>query len=243
METNFNYWMAQLLILVFYFMTLVIYSRARNEYVGGKIGDAINLILLFLIVLFLSDVVDYFFIMFIPLDEDTILIIKILLRLIAICVLFFGGLRFFAARTKSVEVIQQTVALGDVKPEPRPVREVKSEQRVDATVVIEQKVKVMPTLGRYEILEQLGRGAMGIVYKGRDPKLNRLTAIKTIRFLDEFDESKVETIKEHFYREAEVVAKLSHTNIVTIYDVGEDLDLSYLAMEYLEGENLEKFTH
>jgi len=63
METNLNYWMAQLLILVFYVMTLVIYSRARNEYVGGKIGNAINLIMLFLIVLFVSDIVDYFFVM------------------------------------------------------------------------------------------------------------------------------------------------------------------------------------
>jgi serine/threonine-protein kinase len=82
---------------------------------------------------------------------------------------------------------------------------------------------------------------MGIVYKGRDPKLGRLTAIKTIRFTDDFDEDQVEKIKEQFYREAEVVAKLSHPNIVTIYDVGEDLELSYLAMEYLEGESLEKY--
>jgi serine/threonine-protein kinase len=82
---------------------------------------------------------------------------------------------------------------------------------------------------------------MGIVYKGRDPKLNRVTAIKTIRFTDDFDEEQAAKIREQFYREAEVVAKLSHPNIVTIYDVGEDLDLSYLAMEYLEGESLETF--
>jgi len=84
---------------------------------------------------------------------------------------------------------------------------------------------------------------MGIVYKGRDPVLNRLTAIKTIRFSDEFDDDKVDIIKGHFYREAEVVAKLSHPNIVTIYDVGEDLDLTFLAMEYLQGESLEKYVH
>lgn len=242
MEANLNYLMAQLLILVFYIMTLVVYSRARNEYIGGKIGNAINLILMFLLVLFLSDIVDYFFIVLMPLAEDTILIIKILLRLVAICVLFFGGLRFFAGRTVPAEVIRQTVALGAAKPAPPAVQKTAQAPVGDKTVVAGDKPKAMPTLGRYEILGQLGRGAMGIVYKGRDPKLNRLTAIKTIRFSDEFDESQVETIKEHFYREAEVVAKLSHTNIVTIYDVGEDLDLSYLAMEYLEGENLEKFT-
>ena len=83
---------------------------------------------------------------------------------------------------------------------------------------------------------------MGIVYKGRDPKLNRLTAIKTIRFIDEYDEDKAEQIKAQFYREAEVVARLSHKNIVMMYDVGEDLDLSYLAMEYLKGESLERYT-
>ena len=80
MDSGFNYWLAQLLILVFYIMTLLIYNRARNEYIGGKIGAAINLIMLFLLVLFLSDVVDYFFQMFLPVGEDTILIIKIVLR-------------------------------------------------------------------------------------------------------------------------------------------------------------------
>jgi tRNA A-37 threonylcarbamoyl transferase component Bud32 len=243
MEANLNYWMAQLLILVFYIMTLVIYSRARNEYIGGKIGNAINLILLFLLVLFLSDIVDYFFIVLVPLAEDTILIIKILLRLIAICVLFFGGLRFFTGRTPPAQVIRQTVALGTARIKPRAEPQVEQTPVIDATVVVDDKPTAMPTLGRYEILGQLGRGAMGIVYKGRDPKLNRMTAIKTIRFSDEFDESQVENIKEHFYSEAEVVARLSHTNIVTIYDVGEDLDLSYLAMEYLEGVTLEKFTN
>jgi serine/threonine-protein kinase len=111
----------------------------------------------------------------------------------------------------------------------------------DETVVVQEVSQSKPRLGRYEILEELGRGAMGIVYKGRDPKLDRLTAIKTIRFTDDFDEDQAAKIREQFYREAEVVAKLSHPNIVTIYDVGEDLDLSYLAMEYLEGESLEAY--
>ena len=111
----------------------------------------------------------------------------------------------------------------------------------DETVVVQEVSQSKPKLGRYEILEELGRGAMGIVYKGLDPKLDRLTAIKTIRFTDDFDEDQAAKIREQFYREAEVVAKLSHPNIVTIYDVGEDLDLSYLAMEYLEGESLESY--
>jgi serine/threonine-protein kinase len=113
----------------------------------------------------------------------------------------------------------------------------------EETVVVQEVSQSKPKLGRYEILEELGRGAMGIVYKGRDPKLDRLTAIKTIRFSDDFDEDQAAKIREQFYREAEVVAKLSHPNIVTIYDVGEDLDLSYLAMEYLEGESLENYAN
>ena len=240
MNNGFNYWLAQLLILVFYIMTLLIYNRARNEYVGGKIGAAINLIMGFLLVLFLSDLADYFLLLILPGQEDIVQIIKILLRLAAICILFFGGLRFFAGRSRAVEVLQHTVDLRDNE-----IQQPKIKAPIpmpEMTQVVESLVKKLPKLGRYEILEQIGRGAMGIVYKGKDPILNRLTAIKTIRFSDEFDEDKVDTIKTSFYREAEVVAKLSHPNIVTIFDVGEDLDLSFLAMEYLQGESLEKYT-
>jgi serine/threonine-protein kinase len=135
-------------------------------------------------------------------------------------------------------LMQQGMA--QAAPAPNPPAPQSAEQAGDATVVVQEIAQAKPTLGRYEILEELGRGAMGIVYKGRDPKLGRLTAIKTIRFTDDFDEDQVQHVKEQFYREAEVVARLSHPNIVTIYDVGEDLELSYLAMEYLEGDSLEK---
>ncbi len=240
MDNGLNYWLAQLLILVFYIMTLLIYNRARNEYIGGKIGAAINLIMGFLLVLFLSDLADYFLLLILPGNEDIVQIVKILLRLAAICILFFGGLRFFVGRSRAVEVMQHTVDLRDHET-PKPEIEVPIQVPM-MTQVAKPVMKKLPKLGRYEILEQIGRGAMGIVYKGKDPILNRLTAIKTIRFSDEFDEDKVDDIKTHFYREAEVVAKLSHPNIVTIYDVGEDLDLSFLAMEYLQGESLEKYT-
>jgi len=240
MDNHLNYWMAQLLILVFYIMTLLIYNRARNEYIGGKIGAAINLIMGFLLVLFLSDVADYFLVLILSSDEDTIQIIKILLRLTAICILFFGGLRFFVGKSRTVDVIQHTVDLGDQEDQ-RIETETPAQETVKMKPAAPKETRKMPKLGRYEILEQIGRGAMGIVYKGRDPVLNRLTAIKTIRFSDEFDDDKVDIIKSHFYREAEVVAKLSHPNIVTIYDVGEDLDLTFLAMEYLQGESLEKY--
>lgn len=108
--------------------------------------------------------------------------------------------------------------------------------------LLETGIDVKPTLGRYEIERQLGKGAMGIVYLGKDPRINRTTAIKTFRFADEFDESEIESLKEKFFREAESAGTLSHSNIVTIYDAGDEQDLAYIAMEYLEGEDLEKYT-
>jgi serine/threonine-protein kinase len=97
------------------------------------------------------------------------------------------------------------------------------------------------SVGRYKIVETLGRGSMGLVYKALDPKINRLLAIKTIRFSDEFDEDVIQEIKDRFFREAEIAGQLSHPSIVTIYDLGDDRDLTYMAMEYLEGEDLENF--
>jgi len=99
-----------------------------------------------------------------------------------------------------------------------------------------------PTLGRYEIQKQLGKGAMGIVYLGMDPRINRTTAIKTFRFSEEQNPEEVQKMKEKFFREAESAGTLSHPNIVTIYDAGDDQNLAYIAMEYLEGEDLEKYT-
>jgi eukaryotic-like serine/threonine-protein kinase len=96
-------------------------------------------------------------------------------------------------------------------------------------------------VGRYQIIEKLGKGTTGLVYKGLDPKLNRLVAIKIIRFSDDFDEDMIEEIKERFLREAEIAGRLSHPGIVTIHDVGEDDDLTYMAMEYLEGESLIRY--
>ena len=108
-------------------------------------------------------------------------------------------------------------------------------------IIVSDDMEVKPTIGRYEILMELGKGAMGTVYKGRDPKINRLLAIKTIRFSDEFEENQLEEIKDRFFTEAELAGKLSHPGIVSIFDVGEDYDLTYMAMEFLDGEDLEKY--
>ncbi len=113
----------------------------------------------------------------------------------------------------------------------------RGEEKINVTGELEVK----PTVGRYEILMELGQGAMGTVYKGRDPKINRPLAIKTIRFSDEFDDNELKEIKERFFREAELAGKLLNPGIVAIYDVGEDYGLTYMAMEFLDGENLEKY--
>ena len=91
-------------------------------------------------------------------------------------------------------------------------------------------------LGRYEVLSELGQGAMGVVYKAVDPLIDRIVAIKTIKF-DANDEESVD-FEERFYREAKSAGRLNHPNIVTIYDVGKSDDAAYIAMEYLEGEQL-----
>ncbi len=98
-----------------------------------------------------------------------------------------------------------------------------------------------PTLGRYEVLKQLGKGAMGIVYLGRDPRINRTTAIKTFQFPTELDDEDTARLKRRFFQEAESAGTLSHPNIVTIYDAGEEHDLAYIAMEFLEGHDLQRY--
>jgi serine/threonine-protein kinase len=109
------------------------------------------------------------------------------------------------------------------------------------TLVLDQTDQ-KPTLGRYEVDKELGKGAMGVVYSGRDPKINRVVAIKTMALASEFEGADLTQVKERFFREAETAGRLNHPNIVTIYDAGEDQDLAYIAMEFLEGKDLTEFT-
>ncbi|MEE8398778.1 MAG: serine/threonine-protein kinase, partial [Desulfobacterales bacterium] len=96
------------------------------------------------------------------------------------------------------------------------------------------------TLGRYEVVKELGRGAMGIVYLCQDPTLERSVAIKTFKFSELADEEKLAKIKSDFIREAKLAGKLNHPHIVTIFDAGEDWDLSYIAMETIAGKELKE---
>jgi len=98
------------------------------------------------------------------------------------------------------------------------------------------KKKKENQIGRYKILGELGRGAMGIVYKAEDPSLDRIVALKTIRLGDEVEGRK--EYERRFLLEAKAAGKLTHPNIVTIFDFGEEEDLAYMAMELLEGSDL-----
>jgi len=96
---------------------------------------------------------------------------------------------------------------------------------------------LLKKLGKYDIIEELGRGAMGIVYKGKDPMIGRLLAIKTITasLADQPE------LLERFFREAQAAGQMNHPNIVTIYDMGNESGTPFIAMEFLEGESLENY--
>jgi len=93
------------------------------------------------------------------------------------------------------------------------------------------------TLGRYQIEGVLGKGAMGLVYDGRDPGLNRRVAIKTI-LVKQLDEEMARMYSKRFEREVRAVARLNHRNIVQVYDFGSEGDMAYIVMEYINGKEL-----
>ena len=97
----------------------------------------------------------------------------------------------------------------------------------------------METIGRYKVVRELGRGAMGVVYLAIDPNIGRNVAIKTIRFGDKSPEE-LNRMRERLFREARSAGMLSHPGIVTIYDVEQQGDLAYIAMEYVDGPTLDQ---
>jgi serine/threonine-protein kinase len=136
--------------------------------------------------------------------------------------------KFKDIRERKSKMIQvgETVVLGSSAPDP----------------LLSTATDTRPTLGRYEIVKQLGKGAMGVVYLGKDPRINRTTAIKTFQFPDDFEPDELKALKQRFFQEAESAGTLTHPNIVTIYDAGEEKDLAYIAMEFLEGHDLQRYT-
>lgn len=135
-----------------------------------------------------------------------------------------GKYRDVKARIKKLISLENTLVMSGGSPKKE-------------TSFLVQNGTTRPTLGRYEIIKELGQGAMGTVYLGRDPSIQRQVAIKTLNYA-EIAADELAEVKARFFREAEAAGKLSHPNIVTIYDVGEDHDMAYIAMELLEGQDL-----
>lgn len=141
-----------------------------------------------------------------------------------------AGYRDVASRRKRSKAMEDTVVLGGGQTAP------------GGTLVLEGGDVEKPKLGRYDVEKELGKGAMGTVYQGRDPKINRVVAIKTLALSQEFEADELEDVKQRFFREAETAGRLNHPGIVTIYDAGEEHDLAYIAMEYLQGRDLSPHT-
>lgn len=139
------------------------------------------------------------------------------------------GFRDIESRMERAQKMEDTVMLGAAG------------GHAGGTLALNQDGVEKPMLGRYEVEKELGKGAMGIVYLGKDPKISRVVAIKTLALAQEFEEDELEEVKQRFFREAETAGRLNHPNIVTIYDAGEEHDLAYIAMEFLKGHDLTRY--
>ncbi len=135
----------------------------------------------------------------------------------------FKGLTAKLSRAKN---LSETVILGS------------SRAHAGGTLLLASGGVEKPMLGRYQVDKELGKGAMGVVYLGKDPKIGRVVAIKTMALSSEFDGEELNDARERFFREAETAGRLQHQNIVTIFDAGEEHDLAYIAMEYIKGKDL-----
>jgi CHASE2 domain-containing sensor protein len=138
--------------------------------------------------------------------------------------------RDLSQRLSRAKAMSETVILGG------------SGGRTNTSLILGGDTVEKPMLGRYQVEKELGKGAMGVVYLGRDPKIGRVVAIKTMALSQEFEADELEEVKTRFFREAETAGRLNHPNIVTIFDAGEEHDLAYIAMEFLKGKDLTPHT-
>lgn len=158
------------------------------------------------------------------------------------------GLDFERKRmsNKAVAVYEHIMTRGDYKDIRERIQRLKGThgsaagsgtERIEESTMVLDDDSIRPTLGRYEIVRELGRGAMGTVYLAKDPKINRDVAVKTLKY-EGMNDEQLREFKDRFFTEAEAAGTLSHPNIVTVYDVGEEHDMAFIAMELLNGEDL-----
>lgn len=139
-----------------------------------------------------------------------------------------AGFRDIGERSDRARAMEDTVILG-------------GGTVAGGTLVVDGSGMEKPMLGRYHVEREIGKGAMGSVYLGRDPKISRVVAIKTMALSQEFEADELDQVKQRFFREAETAGRLTHPGIVTIYDAGEEQDLAYIAMEFLKGTDLTRY--
>jgi len=139
--------------------------------------------------------------------------------------------RDVADRMNRAKVMSETIILGG-----------SSAARSSAATMAIAATGEKPMLGRYQVQKELGKGAMGVVYLGKDPKIGREVAIKTMALSAEYEGDELQEAKDRFFREAESAGRLDHPSIVKIYDAGEEHDLAFIAMEFIKGKDLAPFT-
>ncbi len=139
---------------------------------------------------------------------------------------FDGNYKDVKAKLSRAKNLSETVMLGGGNTHP------------GGTMLLDGGAVEKPMLGRYQVEKELGKGAMGVVYLGKDPKIGRVVAIKTMALSQEFEGEELVDARERFFREAETAGRLQHQNIVTIFDAGEEHDLAYIAMEFLKGRDM-----
>jgi len=143
---------------------------------------------------------------------------------------FNAGFKDLKVKLNRAKNLSETVMLGGGSAHP------------GGTLLLTEGAVEKPMLGRYQVEKELGKGAMGVVYLGKDPKIGRVVAIKTLALSSEFEGDELVDARERFFREAETAGRLQHQHIVTIFDAGEEHDLAYIAMEFLKGKDLSEFT-
>ncbi|RPI74997.1 MAG: serine/threonine protein kinase, partial [Desulfobacteraceae bacterium] len=116
-----------------------------------------------------------------------------------------------------------------------------SQKALHSTMILSPEAMEKPMIGRYELTGELGQGAMGMVYLGKDSKMDRVVAVKTMAISHELKPEAMAEVKERFFLEAMAAGRLNHPHIVTVFDMGEEDDLAYIVMDYVQGETLKSF--
>ena len=150
------------------------------------------------------------------------------------------GLTVFIWRGPSADEVNQPEAVSADPEASAGAPDAPEPKERDDTLLVSRSTAAPSKLGKYEIRRELGRGAMGVVYEAWDPSIQRRVALKTVR-PDQLEGSDGEQLVQRFRREAQAAGRLSHPGIVSVYEFGQEADTSFIAMEFIEGEELQSW--